>query len=115
MTVESLLIRFLQMLFDLSSLVPSIPQVDGVSDSTFDPVQMISHLFQEMASGSDGCRQALCKVCTWTQYFIVLGRKHVGSNAMDLTYILDVVIFHLGQPYSTDAIIFETRLYEGRH
>lgn len=50
------------MLFDLSSLVPNTPQVGEVSDRTFDPLQMISHLFQEMALGSDGCRQALCKV-----------------------------------------------------
>ena len=61
-TVESLLVKLLQMLFDLSSLVPSTPQVGGASDRTFDPVRMISHLFQEMASGSDSCRQALCKV-----------------------------------------------------
>ena len=70
-TVESLLVRFLQMLFDLSSLVPSAPQVGGVNDRTFDPVQMISHLFQEMASGSDGCRQALCKVSTTHCTYIV--------------------------------------------
>ena len=62
MTVEGLLVHLLQMLFDLSSLVPSGQQVGGVSDRTFDPVQLLAHLFQEMSSGSEGCRQALCKV-----------------------------------------------------
>jgi hypothetical protein len=79
-TVESLLVRLFQMLFDLSSLVPSTPQVGGVNDRTFDPLRMISHLFQEMASGSDGCRQTLCKVIycrfqlTWN---IQLGKKNL--------------------------------------
>ena len=75
-TVESLLVRLLQMLFDLSSLVPSTTQVGGVNDRTFDPVQIISHVFQEMASGSDGCRQALCKVL---DIYCIYGRvRHMG-------------------------------------
>ena len=61
-TVEALLVRLLQMLFDLSLLAPSAPEMGGVNDKTFDPVQMLAHLFQEMSSGSEGSRHVLCNV-----------------------------------------------------
>jgi hypothetical protein len=54
---------------------------------------MISHLFQEMASGSDGCRQALCKVIyrrfqlTWN---VAVGQSHVHV-AYTYMYMYDAI------------------------